>query len=74
MLSAGTDITKKNQTELALKRSEAQFRYVFEYSSIGKSLTLPNGETKVNQAFCDMLGYSKDELTGIKWQDSNVPI
>jgi PAS domain S-box-containing protein len=49
--------------------SEEKFRLVFESANVGKSITLPTGEINVNKAFCDMLGYSSDELKNKKWQD-----
>lgn len=52
-----------------LKESEALFKNIFEKSNVGKSITSPTGEIKVNQAFADMLGYTVDELQNIKWQD-----
>lgn len=57
----------------ALKVSEEKFRYVFEYASVGKSITLPTGEISINKAFCDLLGYNKEELQNKKWQDITHP-
>jgi two-component system sensor histidine kinase EvgS len=45
------------------------FQSVFESANVGKSITLPSGEIFVNKAFCDLLGYSKEELQNTKWQD-----
>jgi PAS domain S-box-containing protein len=63
------DITERKLAEQAISESEDKFKYIFDHSVIGKSITLPNGEITVNQAFCDMLGYSHDELIKTKWQD-----
>jgi len=52
-----------------LKESEEKFKFVFEAANVGKSMTLPTGEIDVNQSFCDLLGYSREELRGKKWQD-----
>jgi PAS domain S-box-containing protein len=49
--------------------SEDKFRLAFESANVGKSITLPTGEINVNKAFCDMLGYSSDELRNKRWQD-----
>ena len=57
------------QAEKTLKESEDKFRSIFETANVGKSITLPTGEIDINQAFCDMLGYTRDELEGKKWQD-----
>lgn len=61
------------QTLAALRASEEKFRYVFDYSIIGKSITLPSGEILVNRAFCDMLGYTQVELHNQRWQDISYP-
>lgn len=73
VLSAGTDITEQKMAEKALSESEEKFRYVFESGCIGNSLTLPSGEIEVNQAFCKMLGFSAEELKGMKWPDITHP-
>jgi PAS domain S-box-containing protein len=52
-----------------LRESEDKFKYVFDHSVIGKSITFPSGEIHVNSAFCDMLGYSREELANKKWQE-----
>ncbi len=49
--------------------SEEKFRSFFETSNVGNSITLPNGEIHVNQAFCDMLGYNREELQNKTWQE-----
>lgn len=49
--------------------SEARYRSVFEAANVGKSVTRPTGEIEVNQAFCDMLGYSPEELRCKTWQE-----
>ena len=59
--------------EEALLESEDKFRYVFDHSVIGKSLTFPFGEISVNQAFCEMLGYTEEELQNKKWQEITHP-
>ncbi|MCX6120148.1 MAG: PAS domain S-box protein [Ignavibacteriales bacterium] len=63
------DITERKRVEGALRESEDKFKYVFDHSLIGKSITFPSGEIHVNRAFCEMLGYSPEELQNQKWQD-----
>ncbi len=53
----------------ALRISEEKYKQVFEAANVGKSITLPSGEINVNQALCDMLGYTREELKGKTWQD-----
>ena len=56
-----------------LVESETKFRNLFEHSSIGKSMTGLDGKIMVNQAYCDFVGYSKEELLTKKWQELTHP-
>jgi PAS domain S-box-containing protein len=67
------DITELKKAEQDLSESEGKFKYIFDHSNIGNSITLPNGEIHVNKAFVDMIGYSEEELQGKKWQDITHP-
>lgn len=62
-------ITAQIKAQEALKEREEKFKAVFESANVGKSITLPTGEINVNQAFCDMLGYTRGELQNKKWHD-----
>jgi len=68
-----SDNTARKQAEEALNQSEDKFKYVFDYSNVGKSITSLDGEIHVNKAFCEMLGYSPEELQGKTWQDITHP-
>ncbi len=57
----------------SLALSEDKFRLFFENSPLGKSITGLDGSVHVNKAFCDMLGYTEEELRGKKWQDLTPP-
>jgi len=51
------------ETEGARRQEEERFRLTFDDASIGKVLTAIDGKlTRVNQAFCDLLGYTREEL------------
>jgi PAS domain S-box-containing protein len=67
------DITERKLGEILLRESEDKFKYIFDHSVLGKSLTLPSGKLHVNQAFCDMLGYTRDELEKSTWKDISHP-
>ena len=73
VLVRARDVTEQRHAEEELRESEDKFKYVFDYSPLGKSITLPTGEIHVNQAFCRMLGYSQEELEHTRWQDITVP-
>jgi PAS domain S-box-containing protein len=69
-----TDITLLKQTENALKLSRKEFQSYFENGSVGMSVSSPGrGWIELNQKFCQMLGYSKEELIGINWMDLSHP-
>jgi len=61
----GRDITERRRAEEQLRQSEAQFRSVWEHSRDGMRLTDPEGKIlMVNEAFCRMVGKSREELEG----------
>lgn len=50
----------------ALRVSEKRYRNLFEHGLIGKAVLDRDGRfLKVNESFCDMLGFKKDELIGV---------
>lgn len=54
--------------------SEQQFRVAFENASIGMAITDPSGILVMcNDAFCGMLGYSRDELEGRRFSEVTHP-
>ena len=67
------DITERKQAEEAVRESEEKFKYIFDHSLVGKSITRVDGTLTVNKAFCDMLGYSQEELVNQRWQDITHP-
>jgi PAS domain S-box-containing protein len=66
-------ITGRKEAENDLRESEDKFKYIFDNSVVGKSITLPDGEIHVNKAFCKMLGFSQKDLEKKRWQDITHP-
>ncbi|HEY9075293.1 MAG TPA: PAS domain S-box protein [Anaerolineaceae bacterium] len=65
--------TEERRRESELLESEEKFKFLFEHSIFGKSITAPSGIVNPNLAFCKMLGYSKEEMKTIRWQDITHP-
>ncbi len=73
MLGVATDITQRKQANEALRESEEKFRYIFDHSVVPKALTFPSGEFEPNAAFCEMVGYTREELAATTWQNITHP-
>ncbi len=57
------DETERKRTEQELLQSEERFRGAFEGGLVGMAILAADGRfLQVNQAYCDYLGYTKDEL------------
>jgi len=75
------NITEQKMLEDQLMEKEALFQAVFEQAPIGISITkkdenlhahISNG-TNVNQAYVDILGRSREELSSLHWTDITHP-
>ena len=66
-------ISEIQKKEIALIESEEKYKYIFDNSPIGKSVTFIKGEMNVNNTFCKMLGYTKNELEGELWASITYP-
>ena len=57
----------------ALVQSEEKFRLLVENAPIGVSLTKLDGEFQnINRAYCDIIGYSKNELLNMTFMELTV--
>lgn len=64
------DITDEKKFHEALEDSERRYRTLIETMNDGLAIDDSDGRlTYVNQAFCDMLGYSQSEIIGNTWVD-----
>ncbi|MDZ7721446.1 MAG: PAS domain S-box protein [candidate division KSB1 bacterium] len=64
----------REQTESRLKQSEIIINSVFDYANIGISITYPDMTwMRVNERYCDIVGYSFSELESLTWLDITHP-
>jgi two-component system, cell cycle sensor histidine kinase and response regulator CckA len=74
LLAMIEDITDRMTIEDALRKSRREFQAYFESSSVGLTVTGPDKTwIEVNQQFCKMLGYTKEELTKVPWDKLTHP-
>jgi PAS domain S-box-containing protein len=64
-----------NQSKEALSESEREFRGIFELSAVGMAQVdlKTNLFMRVNNTFCDICGYSADELHQLTFSDITYP-
>lgn len=68
------DITSKKQTEEKLKESEEKFKATFEQAAVGIAHVATDGSwLRVNQKLCDIVGYTREELLKLTFQDITYP-
>ncbi len=69
------DISERKRAEQALQESEARFRAIFEQAAVGVSQCVSRtGEyVRVNQKFCEIAGYAREELLNRQWQSITHP-
>lgn len=68
------DISDRKQIEERLKESEEMFRSIFDRAAVGMTNVSMEGRLlKVNQKYCDILGYSREELLELNVRDISYP-
>ncbi len=73
VLSSASDITELRQYEKVIRESEKKFRNLFDNSPLGNSITGLDGTLYVNKSFCEMLGYSLEEINSRNWREFTYP-
>ena len=68
------DRTESEKTRQALQLSNDQFSLSFEHAVIGNAIVSPQGKlVKVNASLVNILGYSREELEGLTFQQITFP-
>ena len=69
------DITERRRAEQALRESEERFRALFEQAAVGVALveTKTGRYIRINQKYCDFLGYTIEEMLHRRIQDVTHP-
>lgn len=74
LLGVVNDITVRKMTEMALLESRERFENIVSQAATGVLQADAGGRiTVVNKKFCEMLGYSRNELLGTKVLDITAP-
>jgi PAS domain S-box-containing protein len=73
IIPEGRDITEIRQHEQALRESEERFRSIFESAAAPMAVIAPDGTfLQANQAACQFLEYSEEEILELKIGDITV--
>jgi PAS domain S-box-containing protein len=73
ILFVSNDITELKRSEEALRESEELFRTSFENATVGVCLVGIDGRFfSVNPTLCEMLGYTKEELEELSFNDITI--
>ena len=74
VLGVVSDVTTRKMTEMALIESRERFENIVSQAATGVLQADAGGRiTVVNQKFCDMLGFARHELLGMKVLDITAP-
>lgn len=68
------EISERQRARIALQEAEEGFRRAFEDNRVGMVLITPRGKfMRLNSAFCELLGYSAEELIGNGFEEITHP-
>jgi diguanylate cyclase (GGDEF)-like protein/PAS domain S-box-containing protein len=74
VIGVNRDISNRKRAELALRESEETFRAIFEQAAVGITVVSPELRyLRVNDKFCEMLGYTRDELLSMSLPELTAP-
>ncbi|MCX7069213.1 MAG: PAS domain S-box protein [Methylococcales bacterium] len=73
-MSLQRQIRRRKQIEAALRESQSELSHYFEQPLIGMiSCFIDKRTTHINQHFCDIVGYSKEEMQTLNWAEITHP-
>ena len=69
------DVTERKQAEEELRESESQLRILFEQMAVGvaRIQTQTGRFVQINQKYCDIVGYSHEEMESLDFQSITHP-
>lgn len=74
IISTTHDVTLRKLTEDALRNSEATNRITFEQAAVGIAHVAIDGRwLQVNDKLCEIVGYTREEMMGLRFQDLTHP-
>lgn len=72
--SSAVDVTDRVQAEAALRENERRSRALWQNAPVAVAHNSPDGRFEyVNRGFCELVGYSADELLAMTWQQITHP-
>ena len=74
MVGSMADVTERRRTEERLRESEERFRITFEAAAVGMAhVALDGGWLRVNDKLSEIVGYAREELLSLTFQDITHP-
>jgi len=68
------DISERKRMEEAFRESEERFRATFNQAAVGIGHVTPDGHwLRVNQKYCDVVGYTEEEFNSLTIKDITHP-
>lgn len=69
------DITARKEAEMALREQADRLRMFYELPFLGMAISSPTDKRwiQVNDRLCDMLGYTREELLRMSWDEMTPP-
>lgn len=68
------DVTEQVHMQVDLRLSEERFRSTFEQAAVGIAhVSLEGGFLRINQRFCEIVGYSVEEMLALTFQEITHP-